>query len=752
MQGGKGMLQNKEILYWTNKIKTSGMPVLEFFKKHNVPFEKTQYYAYLKLISIDSNAVLSARTKNKKLTREAEEFIVAYLNLSENLNLSNLQYLVSERYECKMSISGLSKAILRLTNKNIIRKVGRPKKENKTIEYNQLGGFELITAVAFYLEWPERISSLILRRINKFKKTNKFKFSDKNIDKKFKNKSGHFTKKYNQRKDVRKSKFISVDDKRETKNWKSMNIFQDSLESLIRKNMALLSLPVITLNGSIRNINAATGQSLSNFCGYNYKQSSINKYLSELKYLGISTSLLEELPLLWSEYWKNEKQIKTESLICFYIDGNTKGLWSSKRVKQNKVTMLGRVMGCLEQLFIHDGHGHPIYFETYSGHAPTGEHVLEMFDKIKNVVIDIPRSSTNVYRAIVMDGANNSAKTLISFASQNKYHYITPLDDNQFTERMIVKRSPSRRYRDGEASLHDLEIDLRDSTDKTKIVRTRAVEIDWDNGKKTVLMTSLPVNIIDSSIVVWSYFRRWPCQEIQFKKDKATVSLSKIAGYGKKEISNERVQALRLKLESEISILGKELHNPFIEIDLLNGQRNRLIKNEISLKAGSKVKDGRLILNKTFRSKAVEISSQISSINRKIKVIEKNNETNLNKFRKKQKEWLRLEKKEKVYSVDVELDQIMTFFRVSLAGFFTYFVKNILNEPSMDINQFIHRIIHLQAKIETIGNIRKVSFIRNRQDKKTMDILEKAIIKMNKLKIVGPHRKLIKFEIIDRPE
>jgi hypothetical protein len=596
------------------------------------------------------------------------------------------------------------------------------------------------------------MSNLILKQINNFKQTNKFKLSDKNIDKKYKTKSGHFTKKYNQRKDVRKNKFNSVEDKRETKNWKSMNIFQDSLESLIRKNMAILSLPVVTLNGSIRSVNAATGQSLSNFCGYNYKQSSINKYLSELKYLGISTSLLEELPLQWAEYWKDEKQIKNESLICFYIDGNTKGLWSSKRVKQNKVTMLGRVMGCLEQLFIHDGHGHPIYFETYSGHAPTGEHVLEMFDKIKNVVIDIPRSPTNIYRAIVMDGANNSAKTLISFASQNKYHYITPLDDNQFTERMIVKRSPSRRYRDGDASLHDLEIDLRDSTDKDKIVRTRAVEIDWDNGKKTVLMTSLPVNIIDSSIVVWSYFRRWPCQETQFKKDKATVSLSKIAGYGKKEVDNERVQSLRIKLEAEIAILGKELQNPLNEIDLLDGQLSRFIKKEKVLKNGSKVKDGKLILNKRILANLKEINFQIAAVNKKVKLIESNNDIKLKKFRKKQKEWMRLEKKEKVYSVDVELDQIMTFFRVSLAGFFTYFVKNIFCEPMMDINQFIHRIIHLQAKIETIGDTRQISFIRNRQDKRTMEILGKAIIKVNQMKIIGPHGKLIKFEIDDCPE
>jgi hypothetical protein len=37
-----------------------------------------------------------------------------------------------------------------------------------------------------------------------------------------------------------------------------------------------------------------------------------------------------------------------------------------------------------------------------------------------------------------MDGASNSVGTLRAFASQQKYHYITPLDDNQWNERKIV--------------------------------------------------------------------------------------------------------------------------------------------------------------------------------------------------------------------------------------------------------------------------------------------------------------------------
>jgi hypothetical protein len=35
-------------------------------------------------------------------------------------------------------------------------------------------------------------------------------------------------------------------------------------------------------------------------------------------------------------------------------------------------------MNCLENVFIHDGKGHPLYFQTFQGHADLGKQALEM--------------------------------------------------------------------------------------------------------------------------------------------------------------------------------------------------------------------------------------------------------------------------------------------------------------------------------------------------------------------------------------
>ena len=65
-----------------------------------------------------------------------------------------------------------------------------------------------------------------------------------------------------------------------------------------------------------------------------------------------------------------------------------------------------------------------------------------------------------------MDGASNGVGTLRAFASQQKYHYITPLDDNQWKERKIVNIGRPTRYLYGKASLRDAVIELEDSKEK----------------------------------------------------------------------------------------------------------------------------------------------------------------------------------------------------------------------------------------------------------------------------------------------
>lgn len=740
-----------EIIQWIERIKESSLPISHFFDKHDIPFSRAQYFIYKRRLEESGPTGLTDRRNmggNRKITLDQEAFLKGIVKRDPEVTLGWLQQALMDEFSCKISLPAVSRALTRITPDREIKVGGRPKIKKQSIEQNAMGGFELIIAMAYHLGWSQRTADVILESINVLKQNDRFEPISNGVDKKGRNKSGRFTVRYNKRRDVRANKFASISDKRQTKNWHSMNIIKDHHETIIRKNLAILSLPVVTGNGQIRNVNLAHGQALEHCCGFNYRQSSITKYLAELKYLGVSARLLEDLPSFWRVCWGDAVgHSMIGPLLCYYIDGNTKAIWSSNRVKKNKVTMLGRVMGCLEQVFIHDGLGHPIYFETYSGQGPTGEKILGLFEKIESVILQAPRSRTRIFRAIVMDGANNSVKCLRAFAAQDKFHYITTLDDNQWNDNRVRSRSYPTRYRYGDATLRDLDIEMEDSDEKGYLIVTRAIKIDWDNGKRTVILTSLARSILDASEIVFSYFRRWPAQELPYRYEKATVSLSRVAGYGRKKVENPRQREKQEKLARKIATLKEQLKDDIDKINVHEQAIRKLIPKGQRLRARTKIVKGKRVVPAEIQDEFERYGKKFRYHQRAIKAIEKVHEKEFKSLTKSQREWLRLQGKEIDYAIDVELDQILTYFRASLAHLYAYFIQFFLGKGPMSMVSLLHRVIHLQATIEETKYMRKIVLQTNEQDPTMMKHLSHAIEKVNALRIHGPRGKIMKFSL-----
>src|SRR5947208_16019538 len=152
--------------------------------------------------------------------------------------------------------------------------------------------------------------------------------------------------------------------------------------------------------------------------------------------------------------------------------------------------MLGRVMGCLEQVFVHDAFGHPVYLETYAGKAPLGARILGLMEKIEEA-LEGPGPPLRVTRVIVMDAASNGVATLRAFAEQDRYHYITALADNQWNPRKVREQGRAKRYYYGEATLRDCQLELEDSREKGYLVVVRATQNDRGPGRTKVLSTNL---------------------------------------------------------------------------------------------------------------------------------------------------------------------------------------------------------------------------------------------------------------------
>ena len=614
--------------------------------------------------------------------------------------------------------------------------------------FTPCGGFEIIGALALHLGWAKHTAEVIRQERERFRKSDAFRQERVSRDRKGRNALGQVTGEYNRRADIRMRRFASVEEKREHKNYSRMALFQAGELIVERKCLAILALPLITLNGTARSANTVLGNALEHFCNYNYQHATLDKFLRELKYLGISDHLLRDQVSFWQAHWRTiENNPSGLPFLCYYVDGNTKPLWSGKRVKKNKVTMLGRVMGCLEQVFVHDGFGHPVYLETYAGKAPMGEHVLDMFEKIEDAM-EGPGPPLRVTRVIVMDAASNGVATLRALAEQDRYHYITALDDNQYHPSKVREEGRPKRYYYGDATLRDGLLELEDSREKGYLVVVRAVRIDWDYGKRTVLITSLPKETVGTSLVVKAYFDRWPHEELQFRSMKSFACLNRVAGYGKKKLPDEKVQQTQKALQRRITALRQRLSLP---LKAIADQEERLavcIDKERRIHSRSQIVDGKRVVNEEMRSILKSLSREMAQCRHQTKSIESEWGKDFHGLRRYEKEWLRLQGKDYVYRIDVELDQIMAYFRIALVNLSSWFLQEYLPNHTMALAQFLHNILLMSAEIELTKDIRRIRLNRNPKDPEGMARLEPALQQLNDLQIQHLDGRRIEFVVV----
>ena len=223
------------------------------------------------------------------------------------------------------------------------------------------------------------------------------------------------------------------------------------------------------------------------------------------------------------------------------------------------------------------------------------------------------------------------------------------------------------------------------------------------------------------------------------------MSINRVAGYFKTKVDDIKVIEKLNQLEKRIKELQESLAEPLEQISLIDEKIAQLVAEEVKLKKKCTIKDGKRIVPKAFQQNLIDKSKEINKYQRMIQKINKEHKTHLNLLKKHQKTWFRLQGKEQVYEVDVELDQIVTFYRVSLANLYAYFIKHFLEDESLSMIMLLHRVIHLQGKITESDLTRKITLQYNKKDPHMMKKLEKALIKINQLNIRGTGDKLMQF-------
>ena len=683
--------RQKDILELFRRVEMSDLPVKKYFAVEQTPISLPQYFRLKKRYDQQGVPGLEDRRQAgnaRKLNPQQVELLRGILTYNRHLTSRSLKYELQSKWQIELDQSRIDQ---------FRRQFDLTRIKSKTVkqETAQFAGIEIFSALAHHVGILEHWNVTIQQRLKQLKQTEFYKDRDNRDtgDHIYARRRGKFSPRYNQLRKVRQMKFASIDDKVKDKDFSRLSLYQTKETSLRRRNLALLLLPLVTNNGASRSLDKPLGNALQYACGYNYKNATIDKYLRELKYLQGSTELINCNARFWSQFWK-QYDSTDHKVACYYIDGNVKPLWSSKRCRKGKVSMLGRVMGCLEQVVIHDGFGRPVYFRTFSGNADLQKHALQSMEELDELLNEGQPARTKISRcsrALIMDGAGNSVQTLRAF-SKSDYHHITI-------------------------------------------------------GRECCLVTSIPTSIFDASEVVKAYFDRWPYCEKQYAMMKAAVCFNQIVGYGKKHVADENMLDRIKKHQDDLQRLHDELKIPLSQISLNEQKLQKLFQEERRLKEKSRIKDGKRIQSRRNQEALETCQRAIRKLQREIKKIEEPFKKKFTALRQKTKEFARIQGKQKVYHVDVELDQLLTSFRLTFANILAFLAKVILDNMRIEMNTLIQSILFLSGTIEQLPDIRKVSINKNKKDPKFMAKLSKGLKKLNALKIRHPSGAIYEFAL-----
>jgi pyruvate-formate lyase len=200
-------------------------------------------------------------------------------------------------------------------------------------------------------------------------------------------------------------------------------------------------------------------------------------------------------------------------------------------------------------------------------------------------------------------------------------------------------------------------------------------------------------------------------------------------------------------LQADIHQLQQALRPLLDQLEHQQENLCQLYAKERRLREKSVIRAGQRILSIEDKPKFVEIRKAINRTQREIRQLQATEPKQLKALDNKIREWQRLTGKTTVYRVDVELDQIMTSFRMCLVNLLCHLLENYLGNLRMTHQNLLHTFLYLPGEIISMSNQRIVKIQANVKEPKMMKRLEKAITKLNHEKIQTLDGKELRFEL-----
>jgi hypothetical protein len=158
----------------------------------------------------------------------------------------------------------------------------------------------------------------------------------------------------------------------------------------------------------------------------------------------------------------------------------------------------------------------------------------------------------------------------------------------------------------------------------------------------------------------------------------------------------EKITHFKLKLKA-----------PLMEINAIEVQLTDLYSQEKILREKYRVEEGKRILDDVDTICLKECESNINRCIRQKAKIEKEHKEDFDKLKNNLEEEKRLRDKDKVYKVDVELDQIMTCFKMTFVNLCSFFLIKCFDREKFELLTLMESIFQLDGSA-SVSDDRKV--------------------------------------------
>ncbi len=141
-----------------------------------------------------------------------------------------------------------------------------------------------------------------------------------------------------------------------------------------------------------------------------------------------------------------------------------------------------------------------------------------------------------------------------------------------------------------------------------------------------------------------------------------------------------------------------------------------------------------------------ECESNINRCIRQKAKIEKENKDDFEKYRRYLEEEKRLRDKDKVYRIDIELDQIMTCFKMSFVNLCSFFLIKCFDNEKLELLTLMESIFQLEGSASVSNDRKVIDLEMNPKEPDLMAKLYKALQTLNTMQVHDLEGRVIGFK------